>query len=294
MNYTSEQAQEYGNIYKVYVLTFPNGKRYVGMTRQDIKVRWHGGSGYKNAKTLYQAILEAKWENVQKEIVADNLSSIEAGELEKRLIECYETTNPNKGYNRMKGGQTGCHSETFKSDLSKRMKGNTYCVGRKISEDHLKALIEGRKRVHKPSPLIGRKQPEEMKQHLSQKAKERWQNPVMRQKYLDSKKDMTGKNNPMYGRTQSDETRRKISEKAKGRVITAETRQKLIEGHKKHRKKVAQYDLNGNLVCIFDSLELAGVAVNGNGTNISFACKNPLRSYKGFRWRYEENDNNMC
>ena len=33
-------------IYKVYLLTFPNNKKYCGYTSQELKNRWNNGRGY--------------------------------------------------------------------------------------------------------------------------------------------------------------------------------------------------------------------------------------------------------
>ena len=38
----------YGWTYKVYLLTFPDGKIYVGQTELDVTKRWRGGLGYKD------------------------------------------------------------------------------------------------------------------------------------------------------------------------------------------------------------------------------------------------------
>lgn len=44
--------------YSVYVHVFPNGKLYIGATRQEPKKRWRSGGGYRNQKAMYEAILK--------------------------------------------------------------------------------------------------------------------------------------------------------------------------------------------------------------------------------------------
>lgn len=47
----------YGWTYKVYLLTFPDGKIYVGQTELDVTKRWRGGLGYKDNREMFDAIL---------------------------------------------------------------------------------------------------------------------------------------------------------------------------------------------------------------------------------------------
>lgn len=209
--------KDYGNTYSVYMLIFPDEKRYVGLTRQKPEKRWRCGQGYRNQTLVYKAIQEAGgWENVKHEVVAENVS-IEVGkEKEKELIKKYHTQDLEYGYNTKNGGQTfGEHSQEFLDSLHKRMKGNTYCVGREISQEHIRALIEGQKSSTKHRKTTkGFKHSEETKTIISEKAKARWEEDSYRQKCKKTHANMSGKNNPMYGRKQSEETREKIRQKA--------------------------------------------------------------------------------
>lgn len=47
----------------VYCHTFPNGKRYIGITC-DAESRWRDGNGYKKQKKIWRAINKYGWENV--------------------------------------------------------------------------------------------------------------------------------------------------------------------------------------------------------------------------------------
>lgn len=278
--------------YTVYIHKFPNGKVYVGASRQKpIRKRWRNGQGYRNQKLVSSAIKEFGWDNIEHIIVGEELEESDAQNLERELISKYNAQDPEHGYNTKNGGQVfGDHSEGFLENLQNRMLGNKYCVGRKLSKSHIEALVNSRKGVSIPSKRKGiHDMPEEMKQYLSEKAKERWRDPETRKKYMDNLRDMSGKNNPRYGVKLSEETKEKIRQKAIGRKASDETRRKLSE---RSRKAVVQYDLNMNELARFESCKEAGESVDGNGTNVAFCCKNPKRTYKKCFWRYlsEEGD----
>lgn len=64
---------------------------------------------------------------------------------------------------------------------------------------------------------------------------------------------------------------------------------KRIEKQRAHLiKKVAQYDLNGNLLNVYDSFYDAAKAVGGNSANISHVVKGDNKTHKGFIWKYKE------
>lgn len=87
--------------YTVYMHIDPNGKRYVGITKRDVKDRWNNGFGYATNKDrrFFDAIRTIGWENFQHEIVASELTKEDAQNMEATLINGYQTTNPEYGYN---------------------------------------------------------------------------------------------------------------------------------------------------------------------------------------------------
>lgn len=90
--------------YTVYVHGFPDGKKYVGLTKQTCRQRWGShGQGYKD-QPVYEAILKYGWDNVTHEVFTD-LTREEAREKEKELILKYDSIN--NGYNVAKGGDCG-------------------------------------------------------------------------------------------------------------------------------------------------------------------------------------------
>ena len=105
-------------MYLVYVHTCPNGKRYVGMTRQKPNNRWRSGQGYLHCVDFYNAVIEFGWRNITHEIIANDLTKEEAESLERQLIKDFKTTDPRYGYNCHSGGLSGA---TINKVTRKRM-----------------------------------------------------------------------------------------------------------------------------------------------------------------------------
>ena len=92
--------------------------------------------------------------------------------------------------------------------------------------------------------------------------------------------DMQGENHPMYGKHHSEETRQKISETQKG------------EKHPQCRK-VAKYDLEMNLINIYNYIkqasEEAGIATSG----IIRCCRGEYKTAGGYIWKYFDESGDM-
>lgn len=116
--------QIYNGTYCVYIHYFPNGKVYVGITGDSPHRRWKsGGYGYHAQRVIYNAIKKYGWENIKHEIVASNLTKEEACNFERILIEAFNSTNHNYGYNVDLGGTTsGRHSSETLQKMSNSMK----------------------------------------------------------------------------------------------------------------------------------------------------------------------------
>ena len=59
-----------------------------------------------------------------------------------------------------------------------------------------------------------------------------------------------------------------------------------IQIKKTYGIKTAQYDLNGNLIAVYNSANQAGIAVGGNGRNIRLVCSGKRQTAYGFKWKY--------
>ena len=87
-----------------------------------------------------------------------------------------------------------------------------------------------------------------------------------------------GENHPMYGKYHSDETKQKISENHAD-----------VKGKNHPRaKRVAQYDLNGNIIKIWDYAKQVEEELGIYQGNICKCCKGKYKSAGGFVWKYAD------
>lgn len=91
-------------MYKVYMHITPNGKKYIGTTKNSLCRRWENGKGYRKNKLFYDDIIKYGWNKIKHILLFDNLTEKEAREKEIELIKKYKTTNKKYGYNKTKGG----------------------------------------------------------------------------------------------------------------------------------------------------------------------------------------------
>jgi group I intron endonuclease len=159
--------------YIVYKHTCPNGKVYIGITRNNPLARWNGGHGYRNNKHFYNAICKYGWENIQHEILFDDLTKEEAEQKEIELIALHRSNNAKYGYNHENGGNsTGKMSEETKHKISESLKGIER--GAMSEETRLKVSRSRKgKCVGEQHPMFQKKMSEETKKKLSEKLKGR-------------------------------------------------------------------------------------------------------------------------
>lgn len=132
--------------YKVYIHKFPNGKAYVGITRQEPKVRWGGGNGYVRNEYMHRAIKKYGWENIEHIILFDGLSEEDACEIEKSLIKKYRTNEKEFGYNIESGGQCSNLVESTKQKLREAH------IGKSASEETREKMRASRNRFISENP----------------------------------------------------------------------------------------------------------------------------------------------
>lgn len=172
--------------YVVYVHIFPNGKRYVGITCQDIRRRWREGRGYEG-QPVYDAILKYGWNNIKHEILFTGLTKEEAEQKEIELISEYKSLSHENGYNIEIGGNCSKRlSEETKQKISKankgRFKGKKHWIyGKHHSEETKEKISKAR---------TGFKESEEMRRRKSER--------------------LSGKNNPMYNVKMTPEHKAKL------------------------------------------------------------------------------------
>ena len=128
------------NNYKVYIHKFPNGKAYIGITRQEPKIRWGGGNGHVRNEYMHRAIKKYGWENIEHIILFDGLSEEDACEIEKSLIKKYRTNEKEFGYNIESGGQCSNLAESTKQKLREAH------IGKSASEETREKMRASRNR----------------------------------------------------------------------------------------------------------------------------------------------------
>lgn len=74
-------------MYTVYMLVFPNNKKYVGVTARSCEERWKKGHGYANNKELYREIKKYGWEKIEKISLKSEIEKEEAFKLEQHYIK---------------------------------------------------------------------------------------------------------------------------------------------------------------------------------------------------------------
>ena len=152
--------------YYVYMHVSPNNKRYIGITK-NYKKRWRNGHGYDKNQYFQSAIQKYGWDNFEHIIIASCLTLEEAERMEIELIEKYDTTNREKGYNRATGGMVnqgyrlGEETKRKMSEAHKEKKTgeDNYWYGKKFSDEHKEKISKA---------ISGRTLSEEHKKHLSE------------------------------------------------------------------------------------------------------------------------------
>jgi group I intron endonuclease len=187
-----------GDAYKVYKLTSPSEKVYIGITCQTLQKRFMNGRGYKGCPAIYKAIKKYGWNSIKHEILFENLTKEEAEQKEIELIAFYKSNQKSFGYNIENGGNTtGTHSEETKRKISEANKG------KKVSEETRQKLSN----IHKGrqsginNPFYGRHHSKECKREHSEFMKgnkynlgnhhseefKKWKSAQMKEKYSNGR-----------------------------------------------------------------------------------------------------------
>lgn len=234
-------------MYKIYKYTFPNGKIYIGKTKNSIEQRaGHNGCKYGMNTLVGRAIHKYGWINVVKEILVDDLTEQEANKEERRLIKQYNSTDKSIGYNLTRGGDGGVSVYYKMSDETKQKIGQKNRIslkGRKLSKEHIEKMRntlsghivteETRKKIRKAN--IGRKHTDEERLKISMNNKSSL--PEVREKISNTVKEKSEIIQEKRRKTiqeryggwfsQNDESNKKRSEKMKGVKKSDKTRQKM-------------------------------------------------------------------
>lgn len=147
--------------YTVYKHITPDGKVYIGATKQEVNRRWQNGIGYKT-QPFWKAIEQFGWNNIIHEIVADNLSEEDAHLLEQKTITDLKANNPQYGYNIQIGGNSSNLGLKWSPERHEANIPQLYKKGNVPWNKGRKATEEERKKLSESSYWKGKKQPDEM------------------------------------------------------------------------------------------------------------------------------------
>lgn len=108
----------------IYLLTNKNtNKVYVGQTwLPSLSLRMgKNGINYINSTKLYNSIQKHGCDKFEYTILEQHETQSEADIAEDFFIRCYDSLNPEKGYNLKQGGRGGRHTEETKKKISKSL-----------------------------------------------------------------------------------------------------------------------------------------------------------------------------
>lgn len=298
------------NDYYVYMHLFPNGKRYIGVTCCKPNRRWQNGYGYRNQPYIWNAICKYGWENIEHIVIAENLTSKQAGLMEAELIKKYRSNEKDNGYNIDQGGLVGYHlSSEIKRKISNANSGvNNGMYGYKYTDEERRYMSEhsvwkGKK--HSKESIekmrlaaIGNTSTKKGKEHHMAKGVKQYDLKGNLIAQFDTEKEAEEKTGIL---------RSTICSCAKGKIKTAsgyiwiyDDRELTDEELKKRtsfnynikscegfKRKVNQYDLDGKYIKTYNSVTEAQISVDkANQSRISAVCKGKYNSAYGFIWRY--------
>lgn len=84
--------------WKVYKLTSPNGRVYIGCTEMPVEKRWKNGYNYKHNKELFNDIIQHGWNSFTKEVLCVFKNEKDARSHEHEMIQKFQD-----GYNIYRG-----------------------------------------------------------------------------------------------------------------------------------------------------------------------------------------------
>lgn len=281
------------NDYTVYCHIFPNGKRYIGITSQLLYKRFHNGLGYKNSPKMDNAINKYGWENIEHIILEENLTKEEALEKEKYYIKKYNTIDDNFGYNISTGGEGN-------NKYSHREIIDLWNEGKNIKEI-MEELECGRGTVQNALRVNGISSDDTLKRKVDN---QRINSRKVKQYDLSGKYLKTYNScgeacssNGWINKGRGSEIRRVCNGKrptARGYLWSWDdgTEDDLVidkEKIKGVRKKVGQYDLEGTLIKVYNSLIEASRSLPGDNDKSSSICEvcygNRITAY-GYKWKF--------
>lgn len=136
----------------VYKHTAPNGKVYIGITKQQPVKRWKNGTGYRISNPqFWNDICAFGWDHFKHEILFDGLTASEAEQKETALIHKYRSNDGEFGYNITSGGRGALGRKCLDSTKIKISKANKGRLMPQSERQFRSTLFSGSK-----NPMYGR------------------------------------------------------------------------------------------------------------------------------------------
>ena len=274
-----------------------NNKVYVGITSRNPEERWgNNGSHYTQDKqpVFYNAIQKYGWDGFEHIIFGENLTEVEAKQMEIKLIALYKTNcrkykNPEFGYNMTDGGDGTvgriCTEET-KRKISEKARG------RQFSEEHKQKFSmifsdEG-------NPFYGKTHTEETKKFLS----EFRSIPVVQL-------NLSGEYINEFSSGKEASRILGIDESTINDCCIGKAHSKSGGGYlwiyKKdynpnskpsyqndHLTAVIQLNIDGVFIAEYETIKEASIATNTHDTGIIACCRGRYKTSGGFKWMYKK------
>jgi group I intron endonuclease len=245
--------------FKIYKLTSPSGKSYVGQTC-NLRNRFYGHRSSSNrCVAIANSIKKYGFDSFLKEVIADNLTIDEANNLESFFINAFNTMAPN-GYNLREGGANGRMSQESKEKIRKGL------INRPVSAETREKIGNANRGLVRSADVVmrhrdaitGRKHSQEHKDKISASA---------------------------MGHCVSKLTREKISASNTGYITSEHTKKRLsdINAGEKHprAKRWVLIDPFGNE---HHALSLTEICKE-NGLSASLIARAAKTSYKHKGWK---------
>ena len=282
------------NHYTVYKLTDPDGKVYIGVTGKTVEERWNKGRGYSRGTPIREAIRKYGWESFQHEILCEKLTRDGAEKLEKAFISCYDSSDPEKGYNRFLGGLgKGAHMSEVTKKLSREAKNRLYDEHPEIREKIRNTVKNAfasdptyRERISK-GVLSAYENNPAIRSKLREKTKQLWNDPKFRERCTAGRREVCEMNFDLAHHTRAVHRQYYASHPERREEISRQMRVYLSDPA--NRAFVDADPRSKPVVCVETGVvypsQLAAEKATGF-TGIHKVCRGRQYTAGGYHWRY--------
>lgn len=280
-------------MYKVYCHIFPNGKVYIGITKNTLMQRWGNGKNYDTCILVHRAIQKYGWDNIEHRLLDVASTKEDAEEKERYWIKKYNSTDMEYGYNILPGGDVSNNCATpemrYKLGNGNRGRKHTKAEKQRISDGVKRAFDRPESNGHfglkhtmdarmKMSASQKLKWDEDARKRAADRMAMRMSDPEFRKKAIQTINSLPKRRPGEFHQTE--EAKSKISGAMKGRWV----------GDKSPcSKPIIQYSKDGEYIKKWANAGDAARAGYGCRRNINKCCnKAPhVHTVAGYVWRFE-------